>query len=273
MKYSELLKQKKGSFITTILCLTCVLSTALTLFNEEMHAVFACYMPMRHWWQFFSGIFVHGTPNHPIWFNVLLHLLPNLLVLFPCAVLLEKLIGGWRFGVCSFFIVVLNAGIACFMNRNAALGDNAFYVGISAVACSYGVFALYVVIRMILKERKAFFRHIASYLLLVSVFVFLLYSRFYIPWSFNPHWFGSLIGLILFPFLLKRINASLKRLYDGSYEAEKPSNFIYLWLLLPLFYTVVYAIFENVIPLIVCAAVIVAAFVFACLRNKKKKEA
>lgn len=91
---------KKYPVITSI-TMICLLFAIITSFNAQMYDLFSFHSKPVYIWQYFSGTFMHGSKEAPLWF-LWLHLFLNFLMIIPFGSILEN-----RFGSKNTFIVFI----------------------------------------------------------------------------------------------------------------------------------------------------------------------
>lgn len=118
--------------VVTMLTVICFLFAIATQINRGMYDMFSYHSVPKHFWQYFSGAFMHGSEIAPAWF-LWVHLSMNLLMIIPFGILLEK-----NMGTKTTFWVFLIALIMCSVMFQILMhGKDEVATGISAIGYAF----------------------------------------------------------------------------------------------------------------------------------------
>lgn len=154
MKVIDLYKRQGFPWLTLCVAVCCGVVTAAAWLEPGMYEKLAWSNAPRHFWQYFSGAFLHGDGSGA-WEMTLAHLIANLLMFVPYAVMLEKLLGHKRFGlvflgswlgICVVFQIL--AGVA------VPEGETAYGAGLSGSSYAMTAMGAFVLFRLFLLDRR-----------------------------------------------------------------------------------------------------------------------
>lgn len=211
MRISSLFTQKhKIPLITLIVIFCCVLITWVSGVSPSAYEKLAWSNHPEYLWQYISGVFLHGDNSGPA--MAIAHLLANLLLFVPYAIMVEKLIGSRNFGV-IFLSTWLGISaifqIIAFMTVPA--GEIAYGAGLSGSAFAVTVLGAFVLFRIFMIDKKLFFRQPLAYIFIGGLFsqIILLSPDIAGVSSMIIHLSGLMIGSILTMIYKTKIYASI----------------------------------------------------------------
>lgn len=124
---------KKYPVVTTLI-IVCLLFAIFTSFYEGMYDLFTFHSKPIYIWQYFSGTFMHGSKDAPVWF-LWFHLFLNCLMLIPFGSILENKTGSKN----TFMVFLVTMIISSSVFHILALPYNQDMVasGISAIGYAF----------------------------------------------------------------------------------------------------------------------------------------
>ena len=145
--------------VVTVLCGICLLFGIISAINPKMYDWFSYYSPTRYPWQFFSGAFMHGQKEAPLWF-LFVHMGMNFLMVIPFGSVCEKRVGTKK--MCFlFFSTWIVSSVAChflIMNTNEPA------TGISAIGYAFLTAGTY----YMWKERTQRSKHVKVFVVVMA---------------------------------------------------------------------------------------------------------
>lgn len=198
MKIKDLFSRKRPfPYLTAVIVCICFIVTTIAVIFPAAFPILAWKCPADHFWQYFSGVFLHGTNTSAS--MAYIHLTANLLMFAPYAVMAEKALGHLKFGI-VFAASWLGGSIAF---RAVALlfskGEPSLGAGLSGIAFTFIVVGVSILYRVFKLDKKAFFRQPLAYFFLFGLIGELAVLNPYIAGmgSFILHTCGVLVGLLM----------------------------------------------------------------------------
>ncbi|MDE6906333.1 MAG: rhomboid family intramembrane serine protease [Lachnospiraceae bacterium] len=118
--------------VVTMLTVICLLFAIATQINSGMYDMFSFHSIPKHFWQYFSGAFMHGSEIAPAWF-LWVHLIMNFLMIIPFGILLEKNKGS-KITFWVFFVALIMCSVAFQILLH---GKDEVATGISAIGYAF----------------------------------------------------------------------------------------------------------------------------------------
>lgn len=238
-------KSYKNFIVSILLGITCLIVITMTVNDVNKYNMFSLCFPVEYPWQYFSGIFVHGTPQFPIVASIA-HLLFNMLLIIPFGILVEKVVGSNRFSLITIISWIVQA-IAFYMIASMITPENeiARGAGISGIAFMYGTIGAYVLYGIFKLSKKGFFKQILTYIYLNILIAMLILLNPFVAGvsSFIIHIIGVLIG-ILFVILNHRfIISNIEMIFRRERLRLSVSRWNYVWIIVPVFFVTIYIIY------------------------------
>lgn len=245
MKLKDIFSKSKGNNkVSLLIGVTCLITIMMTLNDALKYNMFSLCYPAEYPWQYFSGIFVHGTSQFPAMASIA-HLVFNLMLVLPFGILIEKSIGSNRFSIVTFASWMIQA-IAFYVIASIITPENetARGAGISGIAFMYGTIGAYVLFQLFKINKRIFFRQVLTYIYLNILIAMLAMLNPFVAGvsSFIVHLIGVVVGILFVVINHKYINENIIKLSQGEELAIKVSKWNYVWLVVPAFFVVVYLI-------------------------------
>jgi membrane associated rhomboid family serine protease len=247
MKIKDILYKSKGNYLVTILlAITCLIVILMTINNVDRYNMFTfCYPANYNYpWQYFSGVFVHGTPEFPVAASIG-HLIFNLMVVIPFGLLIEKIIGDNRFSVVTLISWGIQAlGFYIIAPIITPINETARGAGISLIAFMYGTIGAYILFKLLKKDKRTFFRQILTYIYLNILIAMIVMLNPFVAGisSLILHMAGILVGIAFIIYNYKYINTNIDKLFNGENLSFNNSKWNLLWTILPIFFIIIYII-------------------------------
>ena len=123
---------KRYPVVSTLEVSCLILGILTTFYGQVMYDLFAFHSKPIHSWHYFSGTFMHGSKEAPLWF-LWLHLVLNTLMLLPFGGLVERKRGSKYVFVVFITTVVISSTVFHILTRNQDIQAS----GISAVGYAF----------------------------------------------------------------------------------------------------------------------------------------
>lgn len=247
MKIKDILSKSKGSyFVSLLLAMTCLVVMMMTINDVNKYNMFSLCFPAEYPWQYFSGIFVHGTPEFPIAASIA-HLIFNLLLVIPFGILIEKVIGSNRFSVITL-ISWLVQSLAFYVIASIITPENetARGAGISGIAFMYGTIGAYILFKVFKRNKKVFFKQVLTYLYLNILLAMLFMLNPFVAGisSFVIHIIGVITGFLFVLLNYKYINYNIDKVFQEKQLMISVLKWNYLWIAVPIFFMIIYVTYK-----------------------------
>ncbi len=241
MKLKNIFVKSKGNaFVSLTLAITCVIVILMTLSSESVYNMFSTCYPADFWWQYASGMFVHGTPQLGN-LGSILHLGFNLLMIIPFGLLCEKVIGSNKFSLATLsFWILQSVGILAAVAAMTPEGEKARAAGISGLGFMYLTIGTYILFLIMKHNKKAFFKQVLTYVYLNIIIDALIMAGIAGLASLVVHLFGVLCGVAVILIFKTKIRKNTHRLCANQELWQKSSKLNLLWVAVPIFYIVTY---------------------------------
>lgn len=243
MKIKDILCKSKGNcFVALLLSITCLIVFLMIVNDVNRYNMFSFCYPTEYVWQYISGIFVHGTPQFPVAASIG-HLVFNLMLLIPFGLLIERIVGENRFSAITLVMWGIQA-IAFYVFALIITPKNETIrgAGISGIAFMYGTIGAYILLELLKKNKRLFFRQVLTYIYLNILIAMVVMLNPFVAGmsSFILHIVGVLIGIIFVILNRKYINDNIEKLSQGEILTLKASKWNYLWVVVPICFIVIY---------------------------------
>ena len=211
MKIINLYSRKREiPFVTLTVVLACITITVFAILIPKAYKNIAWSNYPNFVWQYVSGVFLHGDGSSIS--MAIAHLIANLLMFVPYAVMIEKLLGHKMFLI-VFLVSWIGISIAFqIITLNIPNGETAYGAGLSG--CSFTVTAIgaYILYCLFETNKKLFFKQPLAYVFLTGLFGELSMLQPYIAGtdSMFIHLTGLVIGIITSIVLRKPIRSNIK---------------------------------------------------------------
>lgn len=164
MKIASLYKKNRGvPWISLSITLYCFAITGIAIIRPEMYESLAWSKYPKYIWQYCSGAFLHGTGESVS--MAVMHLLANVLMFVPYAIMIEKMLGHKKFGVvflCSWLGV--SAAFQVYVWMFVPNGEPAYGAGLSGISYAMIAIGVFILFRLFLQDKRGFFRQPLAYL-------------------------------------------------------------------------------------------------------------
>lgn len=138
---------KRIPFCTVLLSVFTVCLTTLGAAFPRLFTLLAMWSQPEHWWQYASGIFLHGIEPAGFW---AIHLGLNLLGLLPMGTLLERTYGTKAATLLFLAEWIVTAALFQLLH----LGEHTYAVGMSTVAYAFAAGALPIILHRIRTDSR-----------------------------------------------------------------------------------------------------------------------
>lgn len=241
MKLRNIFVKSKGNLTVSLtLAATCIMVIFMTLSSESVYNMFTTCYPADFWWQYTSGMFVHGMPQLGA-LGSILHLGFNLLMIVPFGMLCEKIIGSNRLSFATIPFCILQAvvifSVAAYITPE---GEKARAAGISGLGYMYLTIGTYILFLIMKHNKKAFFKQVLTYVYLNIIIDALIVAGIAGVSSLAVHMLGVVCGVAVIVIFRKKIRKNTHRLCVNQELWNKASKFNLLWLAVPIFFLVTY---------------------------------
>ena len=191
-------KNRNIPWVSLSVVLCCIVITGIVIIQPEMYQSLAYSKYPKYIWQYCSGAFLHGT-GESLSLTVM-HLLTNILMFAPYAIMIEKLLGLKKF--CIIFLcswLGISAVYQVYVWTLVPNGEPAYSNGLSGI--SYAVIAIgaCILFRLFIQDKRCFFRQPLAYLFVGGLLgeLFVLMPNVAGVGSMIIHIMGIVIGLIM----------------------------------------------------------------------------
>lgn len=171
--------------------------------SSNFYTTFLCTYPRVHWWQGFSGIFLHGVGDGDF-FTTFRHFLTNMFLFLPYSAIVEKALKPGKYLLALFLALVCSALtfeiFAIYLRRfGGSPGDPVLGAGLSGLAFSFilpGTYGIF------LRCSKNWRKSLREPLTVIFLLGFLGEVFMFTPWnpgngSLGIHLGGVVTGVLL----------------------------------------------------------------------------
>lgn len=213
MRITDLYKKNREvPWITLGVVFICLAVTFIAIIRPDMYEGLAWSNTPEYIWQYVSGVFLHGTGDSVS--MAIAHLLANLCMFLPYAIMIEKLVGHKKFAIiflCSWIGVSVTFQIIA---RIISKGKPAYGAGLSGSAYTMIAIGAFVLFKVFLLDKKKFFRQFLSYFFIFGLIGEILMLRPDIAGgaSMAIHITGVIIGMIMVIIFNKTLLLNVNRI-------------------------------------------------------------
>lgn len=201
MKLTSLFKRKNTPWVVYIVCFISIVLSVLVFIKPELFDTLAMWTKPEHFWQYISGIFVHGAK--PRWF-LWVHLGMNMLGLIPFGIIVEKALGSKK----SLYLFAAEWAVTAVLFQIIHYGSHSSAAGISSIEYAYATAAIPFVWHVFRVEGKRIFKQPLTYYFIFEYFGMLsLLNPMMGMASLLLHTSGIVVGIMFLLFNKKSIAA------------------------------------------------------------------